>query len=292
MNTAQLSTWLPSFAVPFFTLSYPVPAPPHPDSFPDSSYYDIGRLDSCIVVTSIVIMALARDMSRLYILEPAARWKITRDAKSAKTKEKKTNGRANGALNGNGHANGHAAHPNGGSEAVYFTPRERKEMHRKVIRFAEQGWNVIYYILQWSYGLVSSPLAWFKTSVISRTPAQYVYCNTPASPTKTDNLWIGYPHFPLAGPVKLYYLTQTAFYMHSVLVLHAEEHRADHVQMMTHHVITIALIVTSYFYNFTRVGCMIMVLMDWCDIWLPVRLLCFNGRVTPTAKLTCLPLAR
>ena len=40
--------------------------------------------------------------------------------------------------------------------------------------------------------------------------------------------------------------------------------------MMTHHIITVALMVASYFYNFTRVGCLIMVLMDCCDIWLPV----------------------
>jgi very-long-chain ceramide synthase len=39
---------------------------------------------------------------------------------------------------------------------------------------------------------------------------------------------------------------------------------------MTHHVVTIVLIVASYWYNFTRVGCSIMVLMDWCDIFLPV----------------------
>lgn len=41
--------------------------------------------------------------------------------------------------------------------------------------------------------------------------------------------------------------------------------------MLSHHVITIALMVASYFYNFTRVGCLLMVLMDTCDIFLPVR---------------------
>jgi very-long-chain ceramide synthase len=50
---------------------------------------------------------------------------------------------------------------------------------------------------------------------------------------------------------------------------------------MTHHVITIALMVCSYFYNFTRVGCMIMVLMDWCDIFLPVR------RISVPINLNC-----
>ena len=84
------------------------------------------------------------------------------------------------------------------------------------------------------------------------------------------NVWTNYPHIPLAGPVKFYYLLQTAFYMHQVLIINAEARRKDHWQMMTHHVITVALMVGSYFYNYTRVGCLIMVLMDWCDIFLPV----------------------
>lgn len=84
------------------------------------------------------------------------------------------------------------------------------------------------------------------------------------------DLWIDYPHIPLAGPLKLYYLTQTAFYIHQVLVINAEARRKDHVQMMAHHVITIILMVGSYFTHFTRVGCVIMFLMDWCDIFLPV----------------------
>jgi very-long-chain ceramide synthase len=85
------------------------------------------------------------------------------------------------------------------------------------------------------------------------------------------HLWLNYPHIPLAGPVKFYYLTQTAFYLHQVLILNAEARRKDHVQMMGHHVITILLMGLSYFSNFTRVGCLIMVLMDYCDIFLPVR---------------------
>jgi hypothetical protein len=63
---------------------------------------------------------------------------------------------------------------------------------------------------------------------------------------------------------------QISLYVHLVLVLNAEAPRKDHWQMMTHHAVTIALIVISYSYNFTRVGCLIMVLMDWCDIFLPV----------------------
>lgn len=84
------------------------------------------------------------------------------------------------------------------------------------------------------------------------------------------DLWLNYPHIPLAGPFKFYYLSQTAFYLHQILILNAEARRKDHVQMMTHHIITVILMWTSYFTNFTRVGALIMVLMDWCDIFLPV----------------------
>ena len=92
----------------------------------------------------------------------------------------------------------------------------------------------------------------------------------PTSVLNPINVWTNYPHTPLAGTVKFYYLLQTACYIHQVLILNAEARRKDHWQMMAHHVITVALQVTSYFYNYTRVGCLVMVLMDLCDMFLPV----------------------
>lgn len=106
---------------------------------------------------------------------------------------------------------------------------------------------------------------------------QYVHRNLPTRIWDPTDLWREYPHIPLAGPLKFYYLSQTAFYIHQVLILNAEARRKDHVQMMTHHVITIVLMAASYFSNFTRVGCLIMVLMDWCDIFLPVCAPSFAG---------------
>ena len=95
---------------------------------------------------------------------------------------------------------------------------------------------------------------------------QYVYLSLPADP------WTGYPHIPLAAPAKLYYLWQMGFYLHSILVLNAEARRKDHWQMMAHHIVTVALMTLSYTYNFTRVGCAILVMMDCCDFIFPVRL--------------------
>ena len=88
-----------------------------------------------------------------------------------------------------------------------------------------------------------------------------------------EGIWSGYPNYPLPGPVKFYYLNETAFYIHGVFILTAEARRKDHVQMMSHHFIAIALMFLSYAWGFTRVGCLIMLLMDVCDVLLPV---CFR----------------
>ncbi|KDQ28920.1 hypothetical protein PLEOSDRAFT_1038533 [Pleurotus ostreatus PC15] len=209
---------LPAFMVPFFTLQYPIDTP-EVDFWPNASYYGTGPKDIYIVITCIAVMAIFRDFSRVCVLEPFARWKLTRDLDRRIAKRE---------ANGNGNGNGSA-----------------------VLRFAEQGYQFIYYTLQWCYGF-------------------YVHRNLPTRVLDPTDVWLGYPHLPLAGPLKFYYLTQTAFYTHQILVLNAEAPRKDHYQMLAHHIITVALMGASYFLNFTRVGCLIMVIMDWCDIFFPL----------------------
>jgi len=173
------------------------------------------------------------------VFEPFATWKLSRDLQRRR-EQRKLKGQSNGTANGNGHS------------AVHQPSRkELKQMRRSVMRFAEQGWSVTYYPIQWCFGL-------------------YILRNLTARIFDPTDLWRNYPHIPLAGPIKAYYLSQTAFYIHQVLILNAEARRKDHVQMMTHHFITVFLMAVSYFFNVTRVGCLIMVLMDWCDILLPL----------------------
>ena len=265
---------LPSFLLPFVTLSYPVDRPQNPDSFPDSSYYDIGYLDICLIVTFISIMAILRDAARILLLEPFASWKLTRDwrrrraLKSGSTTPElkatnppgiKLDGKTNGPITTIDSAEKLMA-----DRPTEHSPEARRIRHA-VVRFAEQGWQVVYYLFQWSLGMVRV----FFYHLLSETRLlillQYLYYYLPS------NMWAGYPHIPLAGVVKVYYLLQISLYVHAVLLLNAEAPRKDHWQMMTHHVVTIVLIVASYTYNFTRVGCTIMVIMDWCDIFLPVR---------------------
>jgi very-long-chain ceramide synthase len=158
MNTAAAPEWLPSVLVPFFTLSYPTPRPASPDSYLDSEYFNIGRLDGCFIVTCIAVMAIARDVSRIFFLEPFARWKLSRDVRR-RHKILASNGNGhhvngNGIANGKGLANGNGKVANGKPIKYQITQKEKKVIQHSVTRFAEQGWAFIYYILQWSYGLV------------------------------------------------------------------------------------------------------------------------------------------
>ena len=163
MNTAQAPEWLPSFLVPFVTLSYPTSPPAAPDSFRNSSYYGGGLLDGCLIITCIAVMAVLRDALRLGVFEPFAKWYLTRTLKKSKAKQ---NGHANGdakksngsPLKTNGTANGSAHHAD-----VVITKREARRLHRSVLRFAEQGWSFVYYTLQWLYGLVRRSLSRMTT---------------------------------------------------------------------------------------------------------------------------------
>jgi acyl-CoA-dependent ceramide synthase len=139
---------VPAFLVPFFSLSYPTNTPEKLDSFYTATYYTTGPLDACFIVSCIAIMAILRDAIRLGILEPFARWKLTGDLTGGLTERarKKTDVSTNGHSLSNGHgANGHSAH---------VPRRESRRMHRSVLRFAEQGWPVLYYAVQWAYGVV------------------------------------------------------------------------------------------------------------------------------------------
>jgi len=72
------------------------------------------------------------------------------------------------------------------------------------------------------------------------------------------------------GLAKWYYLVQFAFWLQQIAVVNIEERRKDHWQMFTHHIVTCALIFLSYGYHQSKVGNLILALMDFVDIVLPV----------------------
>ncbi len=72
--------------------------------------------------------------------------------------------------------------------------------------------------------------------------------------------------------MKRYYLIQFAFWAQQIVVVNIEERRKDYHQMLTHHLITCFLIFASYAHHLTRVGNVILCLMDIVDVILPVSI--------------------
>ena len=85
-----------------------------------------------------------------------------------------------------------------------------------------------------------------------------------------QELWTDWPQRELDGLMKGYILGQFSFWIQQVLVIHIEDRRKDHLQMLIHHFVTIALLSASYAYHQTRVANLILVLMDVVDLIFPV----------------------
>ncbi|KAJ3484022.1 hypothetical protein NLG97_g7160 [Lecanicillium saksenae] len=120
----------------------------------------------------------------------------------------------------------------------------------KATRFAEQGWMLIYYNVFWPTGM-------------------YIYYNSNYF-GDMEELWTDWPQREIGGLMKAYILGQWSFWVQQILVINIEERRKDHWQMLTHHFVTIALLVGCYAYHQTRVGNVILVLMDVIDLFLPL----------------------
>lgn len=115
-------------------------------------------------------------------------------------------------------------------------------------RFMEQGWCIILY----------------STSFIT---GSYLYYHSPYF-LNFDNFYIGWPHDQMSHLFKLYYVMSIASWAQQIFILNIEAKRKDHIQMFSHHIITVALVVGSYYYYFTRIGNVILVIMDVVDIFL------------------------
>ncbi|KAH8807358.1 TLC domain-containing protein [Xylogone sp. PMI_703] len=119
-----------------------------------------------------------------------------------------------------------------------------------VTRFCEQGWILSYYTVLWPLGL-------------------YIYCKSPYF-LNMEKLWTDWPQRELDGLMKAYILAQWSYCIQEVFIINIEDRRKDHWQMLTHHFVTISLIASCYAYHQTRVGSLILMLMDIIDVFLPL----------------------
>lgn len=131
-------------------------------------------------------------------------------------------------------------------------------------RFAEQSFLLLYYLLYWNWGVYL---------FVADTPTLFPTSSTSFSNALTTlliSLWTEFPRLLIDGSMKLYYLSQLAFWIQQIMVVHLEEKRKDHYQMLTHHFVTVALMSTSYCYRQWRVGSAVLACMDIIEIIFPV----------------------
>lgn len=92
----------------------------------------------------------------------------------------------------------------------------------------------------------------------------------------TTLLWAGWPeahdHPP---PLRAFYAAQVGHYLYSAVDLCCwETRRKDFAAMLAHHGATLALLLVSFAFSFLRVGALIEVLHDACDVWMEGAKLC------------------
>ncbi|KAI5361870.1 Putative TRAM1-like protein [Septoria linicola] len=135
------------------------------------------------------------------------------------------------------------------------------------VRFAEQAYMLVYYAIYWFWGLAV---------FIKDTPSGITNVND-----LLLSLWRDFPRLLMPAGIKAYYLTQFAFWIQQIVVIHLEERRKDHYQMLTHHFVTVGLMGGSYSYRQWRVGNAILVCMDVVDLVLPLaKILRYLGMQT------------
>ncbi|KAJ7146868.1 TLC domain-containing protein [Mycena epipterygia] len=118
----------------------------------------------------------------------------------------------------------------------------------KLERFGEQLYAFIYWA---SFGV-------WGMRIMSQLPTWWYH---------TEAFWIDYPHTTMIPELKRYYLLQAAFWTQQflVLVLGLEKPRKDYVELVIHHIITMALVIVSYITHLTIAGNAVFVSMDIPD---------------------------
>ncbi|KAJ0158822.1 Sphingosine N-acyltransferase lag1 [Colletotrichum tanaceti] len=121
---------------------------------------------------------------------------------------------------------------------------------KDINRFSEQGWMLVYYGVIWPLGM----------SLYYRAP---YYLDM-------KELWVDWPQRELGGLMKGYVMVQWAYWVQQVISVNIEARRKDYWEMIVHHAITISLIASCYAYHQTRVGHLILVLMDVIELIFPL----------------------
>ena len=135
--------------------------------------------------------------------------------------------------------------------------KKRKTLHK----FEDQIWQLVvhvammaleYYILFCEVG--EEPVAWWTS---------YSGLWTPHPHSKTQ---VNSPQVNNASVHVLYALQLAIWIVTCFQHRFVDEHRKDYFLMYTHHLVTIALVALSYYYNYVRIGVIVLYAHDISDI--------------------------
>jgi very-long-chain ceramide synthase len=204
MDATASPQWLSPYLVPFAYLSYPTEAPKNPDSFQGSSYYKTGIKDACFVIAWIAVLAILREFVRLAIMEPFARAWLSKQAarggistpkilqksekttpaaketmkdQSAEPKQKVEDEGLELLLRSRRNGNAKPKLEKITKRRMKGMTKEEWKRERSVLRFAEQGWTLVYYSVYRSLGIVRLLLLCL---VLLSTPGSISISNYPA----------------------------------------------------------------------------------------------------------------
>ncbi|EYB93091.1 hypothetical protein Y032_0186g1074 [Ancylostoma ceylanicum] len=121
----------------------------------------------------------------------------------------------------------------------------------KFKRVAECAWRFSFYVCAWIAGLL----------ILLKEPQL----------KDVSECWRGWPHHNISSAVWWYYIIEASFYWALFIgTLCVDVRRADFVQMMLHHGITIALLYVSWSMNMVRVGTLVLFVHDAADIFIEI----------------------
>jgi hypothetical protein len=129
-------------------------------------------------------------------------------------------------------------------------------VERKTVKFVEALWRFIFYT-------TFSVVGYYALFV--PTAAPWI--------GDTMQFYVDWPVHPMSAAMLFYYHVELGAYFHQLFW--TEVNRSDAAEMILHHFITIALMITSYLSNFTRLGATILFIHDLSDIVLESAK-CFN----------------
>ncbi|KAG0242977.1 sphingosine N-acyltransferase lag1 [Actinomortierella wolfii] len=245
----QASSWIGKA----FTLQYETRII-DPDTGRETLMYGKGWDDMYMVLLWIMIWTGLREgvMTHFYI--PLGRYFNVGQKPNNKTKKTHKNQhhqkqQHQGPMNGSSkHSVQHEKTASEGSTKAKGTTKEEQIREGKLLRFAEQGWLVLYDGCMWTFGMI-----------------QLYY-----SPYWGDTrwFWLDYPKTLLSPTFKWYYLIQFAFWLQQLLLalIGIEKRRKDFLEFLIHHIITCLLVGFSYSFNLTSIGHAVLCAMDFSDI--------------------------